>query len=352
MTTGFPDSALFARTNVSRAWQCARVLLAWLILSGTASAADPKIDVIERFDGNSFNRKLWELAQPDPAIGKVEVKEEALYITIPPRPDTRPQIHCGGKFTFDGDFVVKMDFELLDPLPNPSKDYINVELIVFGTEGHAHLSRSNHHGSGNGFVSFFDPEDKSKGNHWKHTKTEAQIGTIVIEREQKTTRFLTVIDGHETVLTTTELPLGQVKRLGIAVTVVPPIDESFRVKIDNLEVHTGPKPAPIVPSSPGTSTPSSTPRVAESSLGPWIALTALLVLATVGLLVWNANRTKPTLKQPTSAPQKKSPTASPKQPGKLPANKSPPDKPQPRTPGKPPATKVDEPDALDDFEVS
>lgn len=241
------------------------MLFTCCLATGCGSRGE-KMDIVERFDGNSFDRDSWEIVQPEEAIGKVEIKNDALLFTIPPSPEPRPQIRNNGKFWFDGDFEVQMDFELIDPLPEPTKDYTNVELIVFGADGSAHLSRTNHHGAGNGFVSYFASKVDTLDGHWQHTPSDSESGTLKIRRTEDRVEYLFEKDGSSSVVGTSDFGLAPVTGIGVALSVSTPTTKPFQVRLDNLAVHTTPRPLSIF----------------IGSIGKWIAAAVVVFLILLG----------------------------------------------------------------------
>lgn len=223
------------------AWLSAALLLSSLLAIGCGPSPPAAVNVIESFDGNSYDHAQWQLATPNEAVGKVEVADAALLITAPPADKARPQIGNHGKFSFVGDFEIGMDFELLTPLPDATQDYINLELIVTGTDGIAHLSRANHKGSGNGVVAYFKPSSESGKSVWKHSPTTEKSGTLKLVRQQDQLTFLfqTADGSHQESVATASFGLGPIHKVSVALSVSSPTKETLKVRVDNLRVKSG-----------------------------------------------------------------------------------------------------------------
>ena len=186
-----------------------------------------------------------------------------------------------------------MDFELLDPLPDPEKDYINVELIAFGTDGSAHLSRTNHHGAGNGVVAYFAPKAEQLKGHWQHSPGDAKKGTLKIKRVADKVEYLFDVNGVSSVVGTSDFGLAPVTSVGIAMSVSASTTSPFRVQVDNLEIHTTPRPLSLL----------------VGSSGIWIAL--VMVAATSLLGGWLYWTRKP-VEVPVSGAEEPKPATSKK----------------------------------------
>ncbi len=197
--------------------------------------------IVERFDDNTFDRTSWEIAQPAPEVAVVELKNNALQITAPPSKTSRPQIRNLAKFSLSGDFVIKTDFELIAPLPDPESEYINLELIIYGEDGSAHLSRTNHKGSGNGFVCYFAPKTEALKSIWNHHKNETMTGTLMVKRIGTTIDYYYVSADSEEKLASTEFGHGPISGLAVALSVAAPTNAPIKVSIDNVEARSLPK---------------------------------------------------------------------------------------------------------------
>lgn len=219
----------------------AALLLSSLLAIGCGPSSPASVNVTESFDGNSYDRAQWQLATPNEAVGKVEVVDDALLITAPPADKARPQIGNHGKFSIDGDFDISMDFELLTPLPEATQEYINVELIVTGIDGIAHLSRANHKGAGNGIVAYFKPSSESGKTVWKHLPTTEKSGTLKLVRQQDQLAFLfqTADGSHQEPVATASFGLGPIHKVSVALSVSSPTKEALKVRVDNLRVRSG-----------------------------------------------------------------------------------------------------------------
>jgi hypothetical protein len=217
------------------------LLLASLLSIGCGQSPPASVHVTESFDGNSYDHAQWQLATPNEAVGKVEVVDDALVITAPPADKSRPQIGNHGKFSFVGDFEISMDFELLTPLPDATQDYINLELIVTGTDGIAHLSRANHKGSGHGIVAYFKPSSESGKSVWKHLSTTEKSGTLKLIRRQDQLAFLfQAADASEPEpVATASFGQGAIHKVSVALSVSSPTKEALKVRVDNLRVKSG-----------------------------------------------------------------------------------------------------------------
>lgn len=250
-----------------------------------------QLDLVESFGGDSFDRSRWRIAKPDPVVGTVEIKDEALLISAPAAPEPRAQIRNIGKFAFDGDFEVSMDFELLSELPDPEKDYINLELILFGGDGHAHLSRVNHKGAGNGCVAYFAPNSDSGKSIWQHYPTTGDRGTLIMTRSGEELSFLVSDDtgGEPKEIAKARFGLAPVKELAIALSVSTPTNRPFQVRVDNVRVHSRPRPLSLT-----------------TNVGVWIAAAVLILLAGLGTWLWMLdNRRAPTQTTGRHAPVRK-----------------------------------------------
>jgi hypothetical protein len=238
-------------------------------LFGCGQPAPEPLNVTEAFDGNSYDRSKWQLATPNEAVGVVEVKDDALLIMAPPADQARPQIAARGKFAIDGDFEASMDFQLLTPLPDPEQDYINLELILAGSGGMAHLSRSNHKGSGNGIVAYFAPESESVEGAWKHSPTDALKGTLKFVRKEAQLEFLFQADNSDTPELIVAVPYGTgpIQNLVVALSVSSPTKAPVKLQIDNLRVAT-------------------TDRGGVRLVPIMLSLTLAILLSVAGVAVW------------------------------------------------------------------
>jgi len=214
-----------------------------LLFAGCGESPLPPVDFIERFDGNKYDHTRWQLATPGAMVGSVEVLNDGLIITAPPAKQKRTQIRNSGKFAFDGDFEVAIDFKLITPFPEIEKDYINLELIVHGADGVAHFSRATHKGAGNGVVAYFRPTAKSRNDVWKFLNAPDESGTLSLVRKGKTIDFLfTAHDStHPVVVASAPFGNGPVKNMSVALSVSSPTTTPFQVRVDNIEAHSHPK---------------------------------------------------------------------------------------------------------------
>ena len=215
----------------------ALLLLACCAVAGCGQPGMPAVDFTERFDGNSANA-IWQMTTIDSTLGTMEIVDDALVFTAPPAAEPRPQMRNAGMLQFDGDFEVSMDFELLTPLPEPEKDYANLELIVHGPAGTAHLSRVNHKGSGNGVVAYFSASGSGK-DVWKHVPTNDASGTLRMVRVADNLDFLFVGASSAEPVTVASAPFGSgaVRGLSIALSVKTPTTAPLKVRVDNVAVH-------------------------------------------------------------------------------------------------------------------
>jgi len=228
------------RTNCpEKRWLSVILLTAFGLMVGCGSE-EGRVNVVENFNDNGFDRSIWQMAQPAPDVGKVEIKDDAMVFTMPPAAKSRPQIRTLGKFAFTGDFEAMFDYSLLTPLPEAESEYVNVELVVYGEEFDAHLSRVNHHGTGDGAVAYFSPKLETLESHWTIAPTPAEQGTLKVLRTGTSMQFLHRPASGETFdeLKKVECGSNAVKGLCIAVTVNTPTQKAFSVAIDNIAVRT------------------------------------------------------------------------------------------------------------------
>lgn len=259
-----------------------------------------RISITEHFSGNSFDRTVWQMARPAPDVGKVEIKDESMVFTIPPRKEPREQIRTQGKFDIPGDFEAMYDYSLLSPLPDPEKEYINLELLIYAQDFDCHFSRVNHKGAGNGVVAYFAPKLKDLKSHWKIEPTTAERGTLKVTRMGGMIECAHRPAGQEgfDVIGKMECGAGPVTGVCVALTVNTPTTKTFQLAVDNIFVRT------IHPEVPFTETRQY-----------WILISAGVVVPLVGLLAWlmlRPTEPAPVPAQKSGTQRKSSPASAPK----------------------------------------
>ena len=317
------NSTKLATKVAETAWLLAVIFFTFSGIGG-CSSEEGRVNVSETFDGNSFDRTVWQMARPAPEDGTVEIKDDAMVFTIPPADKPRPQIRTTAKFAFTGNFEAMIDYSLLTPLPAPEKEYVNVELLVYGEEFDSHLSRVNHHGAGDGVVAYFSPKAESLKSHWKIAPTAAERGTLKVVRTGGTLEFLHRPESSENfdVLNKVECGIKPINGMCIAVTVATPTKTAFEVAIDNIAVRTIHDDVPLMK--------RTDVRVA-------VGAAALLLIAGLGIWLARRPRKKPSGKSKTMANPPAAPTTA--------ANAAP-----PRKKKRPSPEQI--PDSTDDFNVS
>jgi|GEM_PF-2738086 len=266
------NSTKLAANLPETAWVLA-IIFSTISGIGGCSSEEGRVNVSENFDGNSFDRTVWQMARPAPEDGTVEIKDDAMVFTLPQADKPRPQIRTTAKFAFTGNFEAMIDYSLLTPLPEPDKEYVNVELVVYGEEFDSHLSRVNHHGSGNGVVAYFSPKLESLKSHWTIAPTAVERGTLKVQRTGGSLEFLHRPESSDNfdVLGKVECGTKPIDGMCIAVTVATPTKTAFEVAIDNIAVRTIHDDVPLMKRTDVRIAAGAAVLLLIAGLGIWIA---------------------------------------------------------------------------------
>ncbi len=244
------------------------------------SSLAESLDVREEFENNEFDREQWKMDKVAPEVGTVEVTDGALHVVIPPGPAARPQFHFGSKFRIKGDFEATVDYRI-SSLPNPTKEFVNLEIIASGPQGMAHLARSNLHDAGEGFVVFHLPFEPSKEKQtWKFTKGDAKKGRLRIRREGETVLYSQSTDENEGFQHLAEVKYGSgpIDKIQVGFSVMGETTKPYDIQIDNIEITSSNET--FVAAVKKTSTALFHPL---SLIGIAVLLAGL---ATIGFLIW------------------------------------------------------------------
>ncbi len=92
------NSTKLAANLPETAWVLA-IIFSTISGIGGCSSEEGRVNVSENFDGNSFDRTVWQMARPAPEDGTVEIKDDAMVFTIAaggqaPTPDSHDGKIC------------------------------------------------------------------------------------------------------------------------------------------------------------------------------------------------------------------------------------------------------------------
>ena len=197
-----------------------------------ARGDDPKTKLLLDFDSGKLDRTLWLLNTESPAGVNMTPSGSSLRIVIPPGRAGRPPAEVKGRFKIEGDFELKMDYQI-QSLPKPQKEWINVAILVEGAGGKAAVYRTNHFKSGQGNSAWTESgEGPEKRVFWVHKPTKDSRGTLHLVRTGSQLIFETAgPEGKFQKIATREFGKAPVDTVGFHIlassAVTDPIDVTF-----------------------------------------------------------------------------------------------------------------------------
>ena len=95
----------------------------------------PTKEIVETFDGNKYNRDLWQVG-PNMDSVQVQVQDDAVLTTVEAGfQGLAKSVDFAGSLV--GDFEVRCDLEIVD-VPLFKEGWINLELVAIGKDGNFH----------------------------------------------------------------------------------------------------------------------------------------------------------------------------------------------------------------------
>ncbi len=226
--------------NIRWLTKCLGLTLATMLVVDRCTPArgdDPKTTLLPDFDMGKLDRTLWSLNTESPAGVDMTPSGRSLRIVIPPGRAGRPPAEVKGRFKIEGDFELKMDYQI-QSLPKPQKEWINVAILVGGAGGLAAVYRTNHFKEGQGYSAWTESgEGPRKKNYWVHKPTEDPRGTLRLVRSGSQLIFEAAgPDGKFQKVATREYGKGPVDTVGFHIMASPAVTVPIDVTFANISV--------------------------------------------------------------------------------------------------------------------
>ncbi len=212
------------------------LVMGGLMAQGPDPAPSPKGPnaVRENFDGQEYDRHLWEVGDLPPG-GFINFEGDALHIVIPPGGKARHPAAFEGRFQLEGNFSVRARYRLEAWSPPPA-DWINLEIKVQGGDGYAAVIRTDHAMDGPAYVALSTPAAGVSNGLWKATTTVSRAGEIRLEREGRRLRFWARdAGGSDLLLGESEFGGKAIDAISFRVT-VPATTSTVEARFDEIEV--------------------------------------------------------------------------------------------------------------------
>jgi hypothetical protein len=219
---------------------CLGLALAALFVVGRSSpvhAAEPPSKLVLDFAEDKFDRSRWSIDPNSPPGASISLRQQALRVMIPPGPHGRPPAAIRARFKFEGDFEVKMDYQI-QALPKPTKEWINISILVEGADGKVAVIRQNHSSMGQGYGAWaqLPPPPPGRGL-WAHWPTEDTHGTLRLARTGSEITFEAAGPlGEFHRIASQEFGTGRVEILEFDLMATPATTSPVDVTLDNISV--------------------------------------------------------------------------------------------------------------------
>ena len=203
----------------------------------TPAGDDPKTTLLLDFDSGKLDRTLVaQYGEPGEGVN-MKPSGSSLRIVIPPGRAGRPPAEVKGRFKIEGDFELKMDYQI-QSLPKPQKEWINVAILVEGAGGKAAVYRTNHFKSGQGNAAWAESgEGKEKRVFAVQKPTEDSRGTLRLTRTGSQLIFETAgPSGKFQKIATREFGKAPVDTVAFHILLSPAVTEPIDVTFANISV--------------------------------------------------------------------------------------------------------------------
>jgi len=213
-----------------RIWFAA--MLGLSLAAGEAFAAE----LVEDFHRGQFDRDSWTVDPRNPPGVKMDLKGERWHVVIPAGEQERPPAQLQSRFKLDGDFDIRVDFELLQFVPPEDKQTLKIELYISSEGGSASVMRQAHPDAEAAYAIWYGPpKDSAKKGIWKRVEGAANAGVLRMRRQGSILVFEATEPGQDLAVPLGEVEFGRDAIQQVALRVgVPATKKSTDVAFDHI----------------------------------------------------------------------------------------------------------------------